>query len=116
MGRVANDPTVLHSSIALLQERFRQLQRVKEMREERELTLRVFAKAAERVNPPPASHCEPPKWFIHPELTRRPLQGYLFLQTSSSSDLNQVESPLLTGLCPGRANTEETEVDTSLHL
>ncbi|XP_020221086.1 uncharacterized protein LOC109803824 [Cajanus cajan] len=32
-----HDPTSFHSSIALLQERFRQLQRVKEMREEREL-------------------------------------------------------------------------------
>lgn len=37
MGRDSHDPTSFHSSIALLQERFRQLQRVKEMREEREL-------------------------------------------------------------------------------
>ncbi|KAK7412727.1 hypothetical protein VNO78_04310 [Psophocarpus tetragonolobus] len=37
MGRESYDPTSFHSSIALLQERFRQLQRVKEMREEREL-------------------------------------------------------------------------------
>lgn len=39
MGRESHhrDPTSFHSSIALLQERFRQLQRVKEMREEREL-------------------------------------------------------------------------------
>lgn len=38
MGRENHDPTiVVHSSIALLQERFRQLERVKEMREEREL-------------------------------------------------------------------------------
>lgn len=39
MGRQSNDPIVTQSSIALLQERFRQLQRVKEMREERELHL-----------------------------------------------------------------------------
>lgn len=39
MGRESNDPIVTQSSIALLQERFRQLQRVKEMREERELHL-----------------------------------------------------------------------------
>lgn len=38
MGRESHnhDPTSFNSSIALLQERFRQLQRVKEMREERE--------------------------------------------------------------------------------
>lgn len=39
MGRESNDLIVTQSSIALLQERFRQLQRVKEMREERELHL-----------------------------------------------------------------------------
>ncbi|KAK2447975.1 hypothetical protein P8452_12201 [Trifolium repens] len=37
MGRENHDPTIVHSSIALLQERFRQLERAKEMREEREL-------------------------------------------------------------------------------
>ncbi|XP_014517397.1 uncharacterized protein LOC106774885 [Vigna radiata var. radiata] len=38
MGREeSHQPTSFHSSIALLQERFRQLQRVKQMREEREL-------------------------------------------------------------------------------
>ncbi|KAK1316447.1 hypothetical protein QJS10_CPA05g01032 [Acorus calamus] len=119
MGREANDPTVIHSSIALLQERFRQLQRVKEMREERELTLRVFAKVAERASPPPpAFHCEPPKWFIHPELIlpSRPLQGYLSLRTFSNADFKHVEGPLLTEIWPDRANNEETEVDTSLHL
>ncbi|PON34011.1 hypothetical protein PanWU01x14_347890 [Parasponia andersonii] len=46
MGRESHGyPTtthVVHSSIALLQERFRELQRVKEMREEREL-LRMLA-------------------------------------------------------------------------
>ncbi|GKV49487.1 hypothetical protein SLEP1_g56238 [Rubroshorea leprosula] len=31
------DPTVVHPSIALLQERFRQLERAKEMRQEKEL-------------------------------------------------------------------------------
>ncbi|KAJ0016698.1 hypothetical protein Pint_09473 [Pistacia integerrima] len=37
MGRESNDTIIIQSSIALLQERFRELQRVKEMREEREL-------------------------------------------------------------------------------
>ncbi|KAL2246126.1 UNVERIFIED_CONTAM: hypothetical protein Sindi_2880800 [Sesamum indicum] len=37
MGRQNNDPRVVGSSIVLLQERFKQLERVKEMREERQL-------------------------------------------------------------------------------
>ncbi|KAL2493532.1 uncharacterized protein Fot_37289 [Forsythia ovata] len=37
MGRQNNDPEVVGSSIVLLQERFRQLQRLKEKREEKEL-------------------------------------------------------------------------------
>lgn len=37
MGREGHETTVVCSSIALLQERFRQVQREKEMREEREL-------------------------------------------------------------------------------
>ncbi|KAE9599112.1 hypothetical protein Lal_00043839 [Lupinus albus] len=37
MGRESHESISVHSSIALLQERFRQLERVKEMREEREL-------------------------------------------------------------------------------
>ncbi|CAA2955409.1 Hypothetical predicted protein [Olea europaea subsp. europaea] len=41
MGRQNNDQKVVGSSIVLLQERFRQLQRIKEKREEREL-LKLF--------------------------------------------------------------------------
>ncbi|KAK8541648.1 hypothetical protein V6N13_137757 [Hibiscus sabdariffa] len=37
MGRQGGDPTVVSSSIALLQERFRQLQKDREKREEKEL-------------------------------------------------------------------------------
>ncbi|KAI3457729.1 hypothetical protein Pfo_014392 [Paulownia fortunei] len=37
MGRQNKDPAVAGSSIVLLQERFKQLQRLKEMREERQL-------------------------------------------------------------------------------
>nr|GMD33608.1 uncharacterized protein LOC112028527 [Ipomoea batatas]GMD64168.1 uncharacterized protein LOC112028527 [Ipomoea batatas] len=39
MGRETRDPAALGSSIALLQERFRQLQRAREQREVRELKL-----------------------------------------------------------------------------
>ncbi|KAL6005160.1 hypothetical protein ACLOJK_005722 [Asimina triloba] len=58
------------SSIALLQERFRQLQRVKEMREERE-QLRLFVEPDEIG---PTNRCEPSSLsstlFFHPELIR----------------------------------------------
>ncbi|GLU17328.1 hypothetical protein SLE2022_337000 [Rubroshorea leprosula] len=40
------DPTVVHPSIALLQERFRQLERAKEMRQEKEL-LRMLPESRE---------------------------------------------------------------------
>ncbi|KAK4271024.1 hypothetical protein QN277_019780 [Acacia crassicarpa] len=66
-----HDPTLLHSSIALLQERFRQLQRVKEMREEREL-LRMLT-------PPQPKHfiinnskSELPELMTIPSTTTRP--------------------------------------------
>lgn len=42
MGRESSDQTMARSSIVLLQERFRQLQRVKEMREEKEM-LKLFS-------------------------------------------------------------------------
>uniref|UniRef100_A0ACD5XHM6 Uncharacterized protein n=1 Tax=Avena sativa TaxID=4498 RepID=A0ACD5XHM6_AVESA len=90
-------PSIIHtSSIALLQERFRNLQRVKEMREGRELQ-RVHHHpgdaAADRdraesplATPAPLSHGlqaaaasgdERPRWFLHPDLVRpsRPLHG-----------------------------------------
>ncbi|ONK59826.1 uncharacterized protein A4U43_C08F11220 [Asparagus officinalis] len=97
MGRQGNDPTVFHSSIALLQERFRQLQRVKEMREEREL-LKGFAGTTTESDPHPP---QPPKWFLHPDLVRpsRPLTG--------PPAHHRGERPEFRG---------EAEVDTSLHL
>jgi hypothetical protein len=60
---------VLHStsSIALLQERFRQLQRVKEMREERELQKVGLGLST---SPGPDPHGGRPMWFCHPDLVR----------------------------------------------
>lgn len=54
MGRESNinDPIVIQSSsIALLQERFRQLQRMKEMREERELLRKLVVAEPKQCNP-----------------------------------------------------------------
>jgi hypothetical protein len=69
MRRQQKETTILHStsSIALLQERFRQLQRVKEMREERELQKVGPGLGTE---PGPDTHGGPPMWFCHPDLVR----------------------------------------------
>lgn len=73
-------PSASHSSIFLLQERFRQLQRAKEMREERELIIRMLAVAPEpnkhyfnNIHVKPTMYCEPPARLLpHPQ---RPLQA-----------------------------------------
>ncbi|OVA20173.1 hypothetical protein BVC80_1663g70 [Macleaya cordata] len=126
MGRQNSDHTVVHSSIALLQERFRQLQRVKEMREEREL-LRLFSSEPERVSP--TTRDAPSKLFFHPELIIPPrptLQSSHFFQTESQSkcaDFLAVDTPLLMSLWPTDRgivrtsnNFDDADVDTSLHL
>lgn len=78
--RESHDATVIHSSIALLQERFRQLQRVKAMREEREI-LRMLALCDSEPkhkqllmmmntsNPIPTVHNKPgaERLFFHPD-------------------------------------------------
>lgn len=51
MGRESSEQTMTHSSIILLQERFRQLQRVKEMREEKGM-LRLFSDSDRCTSPP----------------------------------------------------------------
>ncbi|KAE8691140.1 putative Heavy metal transport/detoxification superfamily protein [Hibiscus syriacus] len=110
----------VHSSIALLQERFRQLQKAKEMRQEREV-LRLLSEA-ERINP--AAPHQGPQSFFHSELIlqpRPPLQGSICSQTSMH-DQHQVTDPSsLSCLRPRdtamHASTfSDSDVDTSLHL
>uniref|UniRef100_A0A1D1Z2Y3 Polyprotein n=1 Tax=Anthurium amnicola TaxID=1678845 RepID=A0A1D1Z2Y3_9ARAE len=112
MGRESSgDP---HSSIALLQERFRQLQRVKEMREEREHHQRAaFSDRDQR-----------PKWFLHPDLVHypsRPLNSPGALRAGFPSRGTSATS-ISTGLWPerpplrGMGGSDEMDVDTSLHL
>ncbi|CAL1382338.1 unnamed protein product [Linum trigynum] len=53
MGRqIGDSSTMVNSSIALLQERFKELQRVKEKRQEKEL-LKLFSESSERNTTPP---------------------------------------------------------------
>ncbi|KAL6202461.1 hypothetical protein ACLB2K_026169 [Fragaria x ananassa] len=84
-----NDGTVkVHSSIALLQERFKQLQKAKEMREERELLRQLIAESAERANQThqAAAHFEPKELVFQSEMTgsqcKQQPQVSMYLQPS----------------------------------
>ncbi|XP_008244561.1 PREDICTED: uncharacterized protein LOC103342700 [Prunus mume] len=135
MARQGLDGTVAHSSIVLLQERFRQLQRAKEMREEREL-LRQMLSGSERINVP-ATHYEPTGLFFQSGgsggLTdphyKPPPQGSMYHKPNlQSKDANflQVsddESQVLGNICSSSVsvmnrtnNFDDSDVDTSLHL
>ena len=121
MGR-QSDPAV-HSSIALLQERFRQLQRAKEIRQEREV-LRLLSET-ERINP--AIPHEASQLFFHSELIlqpRQPLQGSLYSESSMQNMHTQhqvIETASLSNLQPRdtvmhTSTFNDSDVDTSLHL
>ncbi|KAE8654192.1 putative metal ion binding protein [Hibiscus syriacus] len=120
MGRQSE--LAVHSSIALLQERFRQLQRAKEMRHEREVLWLLFK--AEQINP--TTHHQAPQSFFHSELIlqpRPPLQGSIYSQTSMHAQHHQViDTSSLSNLRPRdtvmhQASTfNDSDVDTSLHL
>ncbi|KAK8485331.1 hypothetical protein V6N13_062798 [Hibiscus sabdariffa] len=128
------------SSIALLQERFRQLERMKEMREEREL-LRKLSERPRQCNKPPPSGLflfhlltsaprpwpsSPPRQV--PNLSLWPAGA----EAPSSSTLGCMEAPLFallptvigtpssTSLHVGHNEFQDSEycddVDTSLHL
>ncbi|KAB1221713.1 hypothetical protein CJ030_MR2G019940 [Morella rubra] len=131
MGREEDhDATVIHSSIALLQERFRQLQRVKEMREEREL-MRMLAEP-KQLNLYPPMQFEPSRLFFHSELItppRSPPQLPLSLWPPSQSNhagyrLSEAPSwatdhvpSVLTSLNHfSDISDSDSDVDTSLHL
>lgn len=78
MGREFSDQTAFHSSsIALLQERFRQLQRVKEMREEKEM-FRFFPESDRCTNPPSRKYNTPQ----HKPFTLFNFQSELLLPSS----------------------------------
>ncbi|KAH7572660.1 hypothetical protein ACOSP7_015865 [Xanthoceras sorbifolium] len=95
MGRQRNnDPVVFQSSIALLQERFKELQRVKEMREEKELH-RMVAEEPKLLFNPTTMHYyyEPSKLFFHflpPKSS--PTPSSLSSPSSSTTTTSQVSS------------------------
>jgi hypothetical protein len=120
-----SDSTVVSPSIALLQERFKHLEKVKERREEKEL-LKLFSET-ERFAP--TMHFEPSKLSSFPQGSTS-LQDSLSLgrlfnsQTTKQDDhLRAMKMQPLTNLSPNGAATasssrssENSDVDTSLHL
>lgn len=123
MGR-SSDHIATHSSIALLQERFRRLQRAKELREKREL-LRQFCQSP-GLNPTEFS--KPSRSFFQSELILThspPLPGSLSSQPNLHNkhhDLQVIETPILVNLWPpekvhqASKSFDDSDVDTSLHL
>lgn len=119
-----SDATMVSPSIALLQERFKHLEKVKERREEKEL-LKLFSET-ERVAP--TMPFEPSKLSPFPHRSST-LQDSLSLgrfnsQTTKQADhLRAKKMQPLTNLWPNGTATASTsrssdnsDVDTSLHL
>ncbi|XP_059636715.1 uncharacterized protein LOC132278830 [Cornus florida] len=139
MGRESSDQqhTVIHSSIALLQERFRQLERMKEMREEREL-MRMISEShdQQQYSSSPTMHYEPSSssFFFHSELILPPrvvppVQVSLSLWPNSQSKCSDfrgldqtamktwpTDTPLVRASPVKSTQDSDSDVDTSLHL
>ena len=138
MGRESSDRTMAHSSIVLLQERFRQLQRVKEIREEKEM-LKLFAQSdtsnshihkpsshvffqSELLHPlpqkvaaptiPPSSHITCLSLWPDSLTTKR--ANFDIINTKNLSQLGHDSSSSLFYDVEDHEN--ESSVDTSLHL
>lgn len=133
-------PSIVHtSSIALLQERFRNLQKVKEMREGRELqrvhtatdadrtgslssALNLGLQAANSLNlglqAATANSTEQPRWFFHPDLIRpsRPLRAPAFQGLGATAGQTSPRPASLWGGMQNSGYRSDVDVDTSLHL
>ncbi|KAF8718062.1 hypothetical protein HU200_025537 [Digitaria exilis] len=122
-------PSIVHtSSIALLQERFRNLQKVKEMREGRELQIKVHTTDADRTAGSLSSalnlglqvaNCtEHPRWFLHPDLIRpsRPLRGPVYQGIGANAGQTSPRPASLWGGMQNSGYRSDVDVDTSLHL
>ncbi|XP_027368648.1 uncharacterized protein LOC113874631 [Abrus precatorius] len=140
MRRKIHNPTVVHSSVVLLQERFRQLQRVKEMRKERELLKMLSTEPKHLKSSNPTTNYGPTRQFFHPELimpSKSPPHVSLSLwptsqrmqddkrsivETPVSMNLRSLESTHTQSLNASWKNVydwdsaSDSGVDTSLHL
>lgn len=113
-SRQDNDPTMVNSSsIALLQERFRQLEKVKERREGKQLV----RSTSSIMHNPAASQ---PRLMVPDRPTLHDSVSFGVNLTSKQGDQNTVKSPSSSNLWPRGASTsrnfDSSDVDTSLHL
>ncbi|GFZ12596.1 hypothetical protein Acr_23g0009810 [Actinidia rufa] len=111
-SRQRSESLVIHSSsIALLQERFRQLQRAKERREERELMRQVS-----KSHPTHSPTChDPSRLFFNSELIAPPRPPPLQGSSSSLHHHMGQSKNTETFLCRS-SNYDDSDIDTSLHL
>ncbi|CAK7349108.1 unnamed protein product [Dovyalis caffra] len=132
MGRQNGDATAVNSSIALLQERFRELQRIREKRQEKEI-LKLFSSPESDQRVAPTMHFDQPacKLTFQPDQMNRPStsqDSLLSLGLNSQSnnmhpDFRAMKTtpsslwPNSTGNSASSSrNFENSDVDTSLHL
>ncbi|CAN1121112.1 hypothetical protein LINPERPRIM_LOCUS1988 [Linum perenne] len=139
MGRhVGDSSTMVNSSIALLQERFKELQRVKEKRQEKEL-LKLFSESSERhintASPPTPSSSSSPSPSSSKQSTPSPPRvsryqkdhpsSLLSLGLSPSSSSESVKNNQASLWASSRASSPSSssrtsfghsDVDTSLRL
>jgi len=113
MGRQDNDPTMVNSSIALLQERFRQLEKVKERREGKQL-LRLLSTenntsaSTQRLVVPNNRQTHHDSLSLGLNLTSK--------QGDNNMKSNTSLSPWSQGASSTSRNFDTSDVDTSLHL
>lgn len=139
MGMESSDQVVIHSSIALLQERFKRLRRVKEMRQRKEMLRKLWESENHSNhssnNPTETTHIKPStKCFFEKDQTvlNPPPRQSVSLSLWPSSEIKQTsfrgvdikpelvkswltDKPLLRAP-PSRFKGSDSEVDTSLHL
>lgn len=139
MGRQNGDAAMVNSSIALLQERFRELQRIREKRQEKEI-LKLFASSESDQRVASTMHFDEPtcKFTFQPDQTTlpnrpsTPQDSLLSLGLNSQSNNKHPDFRAMkstpSSLWPNSTrnsssssssssrNLENSDVDTSLHL
>ncbi|CAI9772596.1 unnamed protein product [Fraxinus pennsylvanica] len=119
MGSQNNDPSVAGSSIALLQERFRQLERLREKREEREV-VKLLSEPKWMMTSTETCHQLPKISFPHKRQcpsSQVPVQNPLHLGLGKHGDFQAMKSRSLHSTETREPDSFETsDVDTSLHL
>lgn len=121
MGRGGCDPTAVSSSIALLQERFRELERMKERRVGRELTVQLLPPRSRVNSTIHISDCSELSYRANTNPRQTPQDFLLSLGLNSQSppvDPRAMKNSTWScslGKQP-HESFEDSDVDTSLHL